>query len=104
MSIGTFREWLREGELNEKENIVKFKDLSYIKKDEDAYTDLWNVFVDKKNKLLLMVTYYGDDTKLLKIQEKLNKEANKYMFDAKEVKYMFDDRDNEYRFMLFKMN
>ena len=99
----TFREWLRENELNEAEKIVMFKDLSYIKSDKDAYSDLHKIFVDKKNKLMLTSNYYGDNEDILKHQEKLNKEAKKYKIISKEVKYMFDDKDNKYRNTLFEI-
>ena len=59
MSIGTFREWLREQELNEA--LVKEVDLSKIKSDKDAYSDTHNILIDKKNKRLLMTNYYGED-------------------------------------------
>ena len=99
----TFREWLREKELNEAEKLVVFKDLSYIKSDKGAYSDLHKLFIDKKNKLMLTSTYYGDDEEILKHQELLNKEAKKYKIVSKEVKYMFDDKDNEYRNTLFEI-
>ena len=94
----TFREWL-----NEKENLVVFKDLSYIKSDKDAYYDLHKIVVDKKNKLMLLTNYYGDDEDILKYQEKLNKESKKYKITSKEVKYMFVDKDNKYRHTLFEI-
>ena len=53
MAIGTFREQLRESELNESIDIL----------------------IDKKNKRLLITTYYGDDKEILKHQDKLNRES-----------------------------
>ena len=99
MSIGTFREWLRESELNEA--LVKEVDLSKIKSDKDAYSDTHNILIDKKNKRLLMTNYYGEDKVILNYQEKLNKELKKYKI--KQVLYMFDDRDNKYRNSLFEI-
>ena len=99
MSIGTFREWLRESELNEA--LVKEVDLSKIKSDKDAYSDTHNILIDKKNKRLLMTNYYGEDKAILNYQEKLNKELKKYKI--KQVLYMFDDRDNKYRNSLFEI-
>ena len=95
----TFREWLRESELNEA--LVKEVDLSKIKSDKDAYSDTHNILIDKKNKRLLMTNYYGEDKVILNYQEKLNKELKKYKI--KQVLYMFDDRDNEYRNSLFEI-
>ena len=105
MSIGTFREWLRESELNEA--LVKEADLSKIKSDKDAYSDIHNILIDKKNKRLLITDYYGEDKEILKHQEKLNKELKKelkkYKLKLKKVLYMFDDRDNNYRNTLFEI-
>ena len=95
----TFREWLRESELNEA--LVKEVDLSKIKSDKDAYSDTHNILIDKKNKRLLMTNYYGEDKVILNYQEKLNKELKKYKI--KQVLYMFDDRDNKYRNSLFEI-
>ena len=99
MAIGTFREWLRESELNEA--LVKEADLSKIKSDKDAYSDIHNILIDKKNKRLLITNYYGEDKEILKHQEKLNKELKKYKL--KKALYMFDDRDNNYRNTLFEI-
>ena len=98
----TFREWLEEKEAKKlNENIVKYTDLSKIKSDKDTYTDTHNIFIDKKNKRLLITTYYGDDEKILKYQEQLNKEFKK--FKPQKALYMFDDKDNKYRNTLFEI-